>query len=92
MPKKASNKKTKQYKATLIVGPRAFEGKGETIHEAIASIEPGNINAKTILVVEEGKNSKEKVLPIPLSRRAYNMLGLNRQVALEQLAGMFDGV
>lgn len=92
MSKKASNKKVEHFVATASIMGKKHSGGGETVYEALASITPGNIAGKVILVVEHGKNKKERVLPAPICKRAYNLIGLNREVALKQLAGMFDGI
>lgn len=97
MPKKTTKKASakpqkRQYKASAKVMGKTFEGKGETIYEAIGDIQPGGVAGTVILTVSHEDGSKDRILPMRTAKRLFMTIGLTREVALKQVSTMFDGI
>lgn len=88
--KKASSLKVADYRATLVVFGRKFVGVGDSVREAIAAIEPGNVRGKGVLVVERGDAKQERILPPAIVFRTFGPAkGLTREISLKQIAQRF---
>ena len=79
------------YKATLSVLGRKYSAEGETATEAIFNLKPTNAKGKGILSVSFDKKMREKILQPHVTSRLFNSVGLNREVAMKNIAIMFDG-
>jgi len=82
----------KVYTASAKVMGRTFEGKGETIYEAIGSIKTGGVAGMVILTVSTEDNKVERIIPHISAKRLFMTIGLTREVALEHTSKLFDGV
>lgn len=80
------------YMATVKILGRTYKAKGKTIYDAISSLETPNVKSMGILTVSKGKNSRERVLSHIQSRKLFNTRGLTREVMLNNISLMFDGV
>lgn len=80
-----------KYTATYLMMGRKYTGEGATAAEAIANIKLKALRVKGILTVQKGEEKKERVIIPHVASRLFNMVGLNREVALKNMAFMFDG-
>jgi len=80
-----------KYEAIISVLGKNYTAKGETILAAISRLEPrGQARTKSILTVKHGINSKDRVLTPFVVNRLFNLSPTVREVALKQVANMFD--
>lgn len=83
---KVENVEKGLYKATLKVLRGTYSGEGETINEALSSIEPGSCKGRGVITVErDGKRAERIVMPVALSR-AYNGSRVMREMGIKSLA------
>lgn len=88
--KKGNAVKVAEYRATLTILGRKFQGVGETAQDSIAAIEPGNVRGKGVLIVEHGDAKQERILPPAIVFRAFGPAkGLTREISLKQIAQRF---
>lgn len=80
------------YTATLSVMAKKYTAQGDTAENAILNLKPSNVKGKGILVVEHGKEKREKVLLPHITNRLFNSVGLNREVALKNVSVLFQGL
>lgn len=79
------------YLATFLQMGRKYTGEGDTAADAIAAIQVKALKIKGILTVQKGEEKKERVIIPHVASRLFNTVGLNREVALKNMALMFDG-
>lgn len=71
---------------------KTHKAKGKTVMEALEKIKPGAVAGKSILVISNGENKVERVLPHIIAKRAFTTVGMVREVALKNLSLMFNGL
>lgn len=61
------------YKATLQIYERTYEGQGETIYDAITDIglDYTQIKGKGNLIIKQGKDKCEKLFYLPMLRKLF---------------------
>lgn len=79
-----------EYKATLKVAAQTYTSRGDSPIDAISKLSVSNVKGKGILVVENSKNRKERILTPFLLSRVFSQSKLTRQVALKNLAILFN--
>lgn len=90
MAKKKAKATVCDYRATLVIYGKRFEGIGDSIQGAIAAIEPGNVRGKGVLIVEHGEQKQERVFPPTILFRVFGPArGISREIALKQAAQRF---
>ena len=80
-----------KYKASLTAMGQKCSATGETAIEAITNLKPKNVKAKGILTVEHDGITRERILMPHIASRLFNMVGLNREVALKNMGILFSG-
>lgn len=80
------------YTATLKVMAQTCTAEGDTAKDAIFNLKPKNAKGKGILTVQHGDEKRERVLMPIITSRLFNTVGLNREVAMKNIAIMFDGL
>lgn len=80
------------YQATLKVLGRTYKAEGETLSEVIANLKPQNVKGRGILSIEKDKKKIDKILMPHVASRLFNTVGLNREVAMKNIAIMFSGL
>ena len=88
MPKKT----TKEYTATAHVLGKKYTAKGKTVQEAVSKVKVGVAKGKTILVVSNGKEEKERILNVIQTNRLFNSLGMTKEVAIKNISTLFEGL
>lgn len=88
--KKQIAEKNNVYSANLTYFGKKYNGIGDTVIEAIASIPVTNCKGKTILVINKGEEKKEKILTAPQSFRLFSSSKLMREIALKQVSQLFN--
>lgn len=84
--------KTKTYTATAKVLGKKYTGKGKTVMKALENIKTGAVAGMVIITVSNGKESKDRVIPMVTAKRLFMTVGLTREVALKSISGMFEGL
>lgn len=87
-----TKKTAKTYKANLKVMGKTYKAQGKTPLEAISKLKTGVVAGTCVLTVSSNKNSKDRVLPQSIAKRAFMTKGLTREVQLKNLSLMFDNV
>ncbi len=85
-------KKSVNYKASIKILSRTYEAKGKTIPEALNKLKVPTVRALGILTVSRGKESKERILHHFHVAKMFNTRGLSREVAINNISLMFEGV
>lgn len=81
-----------KYKASVKVMAQTCTAEGETARDAIFALKPKNAKGKAILTVQHGDEKRERVLMPVITSRLFNTVGLNREVAMKNIAIMFEGL
>lgn len=81
--------KKPQFTALAIVMGKKYQGKGETVIEAIGNLEIRNCKGKCILTVSDGTTSKERVMMPMVVTRLFNAHGITREIALKNASQLF---
>lgn len=89
--KKAPRKAPKAvgYTATAIILGKKYGGKGETVLEAIESLNILNCKGKCILTVTNGEYTRERVLMPLQALRLFSKSRLMREIALKNISQLF---
>ena len=80
------------YKATYLMMGKKHTAEGDSAAEAISNLKLKALRAKGILAVEHGEERRERVIMPQIASRLFNTVGLSREVALKNMALMFDGI
>lgn len=78
------------YTATIIVLGKKYQGEGSSKEEALSKLSVPNPKGKSILTVDSGENSRERILSPYMTARLFNPSPTVRNVALKQTASLFD--
>ena len=70
---------------------KKYEATGETTAEAIANLKPGIVNGRIIMTLSKGDKKKDRVLNILMAKRAFNLVGISRDINQKNLATLFGG-
>lgn len=82
-----------EYSASIKILGKVYKADGATAQEAIEKLKVGNIaKGVSLLTVTKGKVSKDKVLPAPQTFRLFSPSKLMRELAIKNVALMFDGI
>lgn len=76
-------------KATLIVMGKKYHAEGKTAAEAIGNLNPGRVKGKSILVIQDGDVSRERVLMPAVTYRLFNSAGLTKEIALKHISTLY---
>lgn len=90
MPTKKTTKKKPKVEATLIAMGKKFKGTGETVTDAVKSIDLKYPKTKGILTIKKGNKTTEKIIPATLLNRALSLHGISGDVAMKQLKSLFE--
>ena len=77
-------------KATLTIMGKKFTAEGETVHEAISALKPDITKAKSVLLVENGEKKRERILTNVQTMRLFSLSPMMREIALKNVAMLFD--
>lgn len=81
-----------KYTATLENFGKKYSAKGDTIIEAISSLNPKTIAGRSVLVVESKDNKAERIIQQVIAKRAFTSHGMMQEVALKNLSLLFTGI
>ena len=79
-------------KVSLTNMGKTYEAEGDTVTEALNKIQLRAVAGKSILVISNKDNKIERVLPHPIARRAFTMIGMTREVAIKNLSLLFNNL
>lgn len=80
------------YEVTASIMGRTYIAKGKSVAEALARMTTGNSKGKCVLSVKKGTVTKIRVLMPALSYRLFSGAGLTKEIAIKNVALMFDGI
>jgi len=89
---KNTEKKLKDYKATLFIMGRTYTGKGDTVAKAVIDIRPEITRGRAVLTVEKGENSRERILMPKVVYRIYNGSDISRSLAMKNISLLFENI
>lgn len=82
-----------RYIASIKVFGKIYSSTGATALEALTNLKPlGTPKAMSIVSVSRGEVKKDRILPPMRTWRLFTPSRVMREVALKQLAVMFDGI
>lgn len=91
MTKKAVKKSaTKPYSVVARILGREYKGSGETIRDAIASVDAPNAKGNCIMTISHGDKTQERVFNKQVTAKLFTLSPLMREIALKQAALRFD--
>lgn len=89
----ATKKPKLVYTASLKSFGRIHKGEGETIQEAIQSLNMGHfVKGVSVLTISKDGVSKDKILTAPQTYRLFSVSRLMKEIALKQISLMFQGL
>lgn len=90
--KKTTKRVNASYSVTVINMGKKYTAKGKSVLEALENVKVPAVAGKSIVIVESGKNKKERIIPHLRGRRTFTTMGMTREVQLKALSLMFDGI
>lgn len=78
------------YTVSLKTMGKLHEAEGKSVIEALEKIKLRSLIGKSVLVISNGENKVEKVLPYIIAKQAFTTVGLMRQVAIKNLSLIFN--
>lgn len=80
------------YTVSLKTMGKTHKAEGESVMEALEKIKLRAVAGKSVLIISNGKDTVERVLPHIIARRAFTTIGMVREVALKNLSLIFQGL
>lgn len=91
--KKSKSEVKSDYTVFFKVFGKSYEGKGQTLKEAIESLNfKGKIGGVSIFTVSHGDNKKERVMNTVIASRLFSSSRIMREIAIKNMLTLFDNL
>lgn len=81
---------SKKYTATLVVMGKKYTSTGESVVDALANLEVGNVHGRGILTIEGNGQKRERIVPPVQLARLFTPSRLLKEVTLKSFGQLFD--
>lgn len=85
-------KKKGGYVVTITCLGQKVSGSGTSVLNVLQNIELRNVRGRTIMQVQHGDVTKDRVIMPQVVMRAFNTNGFTRAICIKQIASLFDGI
>lgn len=82
----------KPYSISIKILGKVFESSGDTVEEALLKLPVKNAKGRSIITVEHDGLKKERIFMPPVTFRLFNTIGITKDIAIKQIAALFQGL